>query len=395
MMRLPARCGSPRRHARRGFPPWLRVALRSIALSLVLLATAPAGAQAPLEDRLVLQTSVSKLIVDAAVKAFAEYTRERSSVVVTAVAQYAGSPVSYGRIVEWKGKPEADILWGGESVLYDKLAAQGLLVRHEVAGALAGAIPPTLGAPKPVTLKDPRGYWIGSALDPQGLVYHPRLFRRLGIPEPKSWDDLLDHRLKGNVVQCAPTRSAANHAMYEVILQLKGEEAGWEWLKRLAANTGLFTPRSRDVPAVVAKGEFAAGFAVPSYMAFEETLAGFDIKFIAPRNAFVTTEPVAILAGARHRKAAKAFIEFLLTERGQRVFMEHALLPIVPRYKVEGPPGSLAEKAVAFMGGLRSYFEGDVAHVYDEEVAQRRYQEVNGRYRREIEAVWEDLKRRY
>src|SRR3989442_9761949 len=26
----------------------------------------------------------------------------------------------------------------------------------------------------------------------------------------------------------------------------------------------------------------------PSYMAFEEKLAGFDIKFVAPKNAFVT-----------------------------------------------------------------------------------------------------------
>ena len=61
-----------------------------------------------------------------------------------------------------------------------------------------------------------------------------------------------------------------------------GEDKGWEWLRKLAANTGHFTARSRDVPTVVAKGEFAAGFAVPSYMAFEEKLAGFDLQFVAP-----------------------------------------------------------------------------------------------------------------
>ena len=90
------------------------------------------------------------------------------------------------------------------------------------------------------------------------------------------------------------------------------------------------------MPTVVAKGEFAAGFAVPSYMAFEEKLAGFDLKFVAPKNAFVTPEPMAILAGARNPKAARAFIEFLLTERGQRVFMERGLFPITPKYKVQG-----------------------------------------------------------
>src|SRR5687768_18328167 len=101
------------------------------------------------------------------------------------------------------------------------------------------------------------------------------------------------------------------------MLSMHGEDKGWEWLKKLAANTGHFTARSRDVPTVVAKGEYAAGFAVPSYMASEEQLAGFDIKYVAPKNSFVTPEPMANLAGSRKPRAARAFIEFLLTEIGR------------------------------------------------------------------------------
>src|SRR5207245_738507 len=156
----------------------------------------------------------------------------------------------------------------------------------------------------------------------------------------------------------------SSNATYEVILSMHGEDKGWDWLRKLAGNTGLFTARSRDVPTVVAKGEFSAGFAVPSYMAFEEKLAGFDLKFVAPKNAFVTPEPMAILAGARNPKAARAFIEFLLSERGQRVFMERGLFPITPKYKVQGPPGSTAEMAGEFTRGVRSYFERDGSNGY-------------------------------
>jgi iron(III) transport system substrate-binding protein len=372
----------------------VRTALVALALLAVLLVAGPSAAQAPIEDELVLQTPVSKFIVDAALKAFADYAKEKWNVTVKTNAQYAGTPVSYGRIVEWKGRPEADIFWGGESALFDKLAEQKLLVKHEVARELAESIPPSIGKPKPIPLKDPSGFWIGTALEPYGLVYHPRLLRRLGVPEPRDWEDLLHPKLKGNVAQCAPTRSSSSHATYEIILQVKGEQPGWEWLKKLGGNTGIFTARSRDVPSVVAKGEFAAGFAVPSYMAFEEVLAGFDIKFVAPKNAFVTPEPMAILAGAKHPKAARAFIEFLLTERGQKVFMERGLFPITPKYKVQGPPGSVAEKAVEFTGGVRSYFEGETTNHYDEDVAQKRYQEVNEKYRKEIEAAWEELKKK-
>ena len=364
-----------------------------LAVVAILLPTPARGQAPPIETELVLQTPVSRFIVDAALRAFTEYAREKWGVTLKASAQYAGTPVSYTRIVDWKGQPEADIFWGGESALFDKLAEQKLLAKLELPKELVDAVPVAVGRPKPLPLKDPRGYWIGTALEPYGLVYHPRLLRRLGVPPPKDWDDLLHPGLKGKVAQCAPTRSSSSHATYEVMLQSRGDRAGWEWLTRLGAQSGVFTARSRDVPAVVAKGEFAAGFAVPSYMAFEEVLAGFDIKFVAPPNAYVTSEPIAVLVGAKHPRAARAFVEFLLTERGQRVFIERGLFAILPKVRVQGPPGSVAEKAVEFTGGVRSYFDPDTTNVYDEEIGQRRYQEVNERFQREIEAVWGQPKR--
>jgi ABC-type Fe3+ transport system substrate-binding protein len=359
-----------------------------LAAGLMLAGGAPAGAQAPIEGELVLITPVSKFIHDAALKAFAEYAKEKWNVTVKTSGIPAGTPIAYGRIVEWRGKPDADIFWGGESALFEKLAEQKLLQKLEISREAWEAIPASIGKPKPIPLKDKDGYWVGTALEPYGLVYHPKKIQRLGAPAPKEWDDLLHPKLKGEVAQCAPTRSSSSNATYEVILSMYGEDKGWDWLKRLAQNTGHFTARSRDVPNVVAKGEFAAGFAVPSYMAFEEKLAGFDIKFVAPQNAFVTPEPMAILAGARNPRAALAFIEFLLTERGQKVFSERGLFPITPKYRVQGPPGSPAEMAVEFTGGVRSYFEREVSNVYDEAVAAKRSEALKQRFRSDIEATW-------
>jgi iron(III) transport system substrate-binding protein len=167
---------------------------------------------------------------------------------------------------------------------------------------------------------------------------------------------------------------------------MHGWEKGWEWLRKLAANTGIFSARSRDVPNVVAKGEFAVGFAVPSYMAFAEVLSGYDVMFVYPKNAYVTPEPMAVLKGAPHPKAAHAFIEFLLTEEGQKIFMERGLYAITPKYKVKGAPDSPAEKAVQFTGGMRSFFDIQVGNVYDDKVAgpKKRIEEVNSYFRKEI-----------
>lgn len=369
-----------------------RLKTLALALASTSLAAGLAVAQ-PIEDELVLITPVAKTLTDPTLADFAKYAKETWNITLKTSALAAGTPVAYGRILEWKGRPEVDIFWGGESALFDKLAAQNLLARLDLPKAALDAIPATIGKPRPIYLKDPKGYWTGTVLEPYGLVYHPKVFARLGVPEPKDWDDLLHPKLKGHVAQSAPSRSSSSHATYEVILQRDGDDKGWAWLKRLAANTGIFTARSRDVPSVVARGEFAAGFAVPSYMAFEDRLAGFDIKFVAPKTAWITPEPIAVLAGAKHPKAARAFIEYMLSERGQRVAMERGVFPITPKFRVQGAPGSRAEMAVEFTGGVRSYFDIDVTNIYDDEKAQGRYAQVNEQFRKEIESVWDQLKR--
>jgi ABC-type Fe3+ transport system substrate-binding protein len=365
-----------------------------VALAAILAMSAQVFAQA-IESELVLITPVAKTLTDPSLAEFAKYAKEKWNVTVRTSALAAGTPVAYGQIVEWKGRPQADIFWGGESALFDKLADQKLLARLDLPKAVVDAIPASIGKPKPIPLKDPNGFWIGTVLEPYGLVYHPKLLARLGVPPPKDWDDLLDPKLKGNVAQCAPTRSSSSHATYEVILQRDGDAKGWEFLKRLGGNTGIFTARSRDVPSVVAKGEFAAGFAVPSYMAFEDRLSGFDIRFVAPKTAWITPEPIAVIAGAPHPKAARAFIEFMLTERGQKVAMERGVFPITPKYRVQGAPGSPAEMAVEFTGGLRSYFDIEVNNIYDDSIAQKRYEAVNSQFRKDVESVVEELKKKY
>lgn len=369
---------------------------QSKLLGALLLAAAvwagPAAGQV-IENELVLITPVARTLTDPILADFAKYAKERWNIDVKTSSIAAGTPVAYGRIVEWKGRPDADIFWGGESALYDKLAEQNLIAKLDLPKEVMDAIPASIGKPKPIPLKDPKGFWTGTVLEPYGLVYHPKLLAKLGVPEPKDWDDLLHPRLKGQVVQCAPTRSSSSHATYEVILQRDGDEKGWAWLKRLAGNTGIFTARSRDVPSVVARGEFAAGFAVPSYMAFEDRLAGYEVKFVAPKTAWVTPEPMAIIAGTRRPRAARAFVEYVLSERGQRVAMERGVFPITPRYRVQGKPGSHAEMAVEFTGGLRSYFDVDVTNIYDDDLAQKRYEAVNQQFRKEIEAVADKLKK--
>jgi ABC-type Fe3+ transport system substrate-binding protein len=130
-------------------------------------------------------------------------------------------------------------------------------------------------------------------------------------------------------------------------------------------------------------------------MAFEDRLAGFDIKLVVPETAGFTIGTIGVLSGAPHPRTARAFIEFMLSERGQKVAMARGVFPIIPKYHVQGAAGSTAELAVQFVGGIRSYFDHEVKNVYDDDLAQKRYEQIDSQFRTQIEAVWEELKRKY
>jgi ABC-type Fe3+ transport system substrate-binding protein len=102
---------------------------------------------------------------------------------------------------------------------------------------------------------------------------------------------------------------------------------------------------------------------------------------------------MAVIKGAPHPKAAHAFIEFLLTEEGQKIFMDRGLYPITSKYKVRGAPGSDAEKAVQFTAGIRSFYDIQVGNVYDPAIAgeKKRNAEVNAYFRKEIAEKHKDL----
>jgi len=372
---------------------WAWLAVLPLGLGLFPSAAAAQGGPA-IETELTILATIPKRMSDAAIVAFKAYARERWALSVTVHTLTAGTPIAYGRIVEWNGRPQADVFWGGESGLYDDLAAKGLLVPLAVPAAVWDRIPADIGKPKPIPLKDAKRFWVGSAAQVWGLVYNERLYERLGLNPPREWDDLFHPKLKGLIAQCAPSRSSSSHALYEVFLQELGQERGWQWLTRLAAQTGIFTARSRDVPNVVARGEFAVGFAVPSIGAFDERLAGHPIRFVFAKNAYVAPEVWGVLAGAPHPRAAQAFVEFMLTEAGQRAFMGIGLYSVIPGYRLQGPPGSVEERAVEFMGGVRSIFDLDVQNVYDDKIARARYQEVNQEFRRRIESNLDEIRRK-
>ena len=150
--------------------------MKKALLMFVATAFCPPGlsahsfAQAPIENELYLITPVSKDVHDPVLTAFAAYAKKKWNVDVKTSAIPKGTPVAYGQILEWKGKPQADIFWGGEGTLFDDLAAEGLLEPDPAPPGDLGRDPGHHRQARRLPLKDPKKFWVGD--HPGALRHH-------------------------------------------------------------------------------------------------------------------------------------------------------------------------------------------------------------------------------
>ncbi|WP_272725872.1 ABC transporter substrate-binding protein, partial [Escherichia coli] len=66
---------------------------------------------------------------------------------------------------------------------------------------------------------------------------------KLGLPMPKTWDDLLDPKLSGEIQLPDPRSSGTTFTAMATFISLMGEEKAFEYLKKLDQNISQY-PKS-------------------------------------------------------------------------------------------------------------------------------------------------------
>lgn len=134
--------------------------------------------------------------------------------------------------------------------------------------------------------------------------------------KPVSWADLAKPEMKGQVAMPSPLYSGAAAIMLGALTQ-RGE-LGWKYYETLKANGTVAVRGNGAVLTSVSSGEKPYGVLV-DFMALNAKLKGAPIEFVVPKEgAIPVTEPVAIMKTTANPAAAKAFVDFLLSDAGQR-----------------------------------------------------------------------------
>lgn len=240
-----------------------------------------------------------------------------------------------------------DVFFGGGEFEYRRQAGKGYLVdagllRSDPAWFDPAVTPPTLSGER---MFDPQGRYYGACISAFGIaVHHDRLAALVPAGPITTWRDLAQPRLAGAVVIADPTRSGAVATACERVLQSemavaaidpdnptpeeleRGWNAGWDVLRRIAANSPWVSDGASKAVRAVARGDVAAGMCIDFHARAEAewtaTASGAArLAFVVPQaGTSLSADPIGLLRGAPNRDLGIAFIRFVLSPEGQRLW---------------------------------------------------------------------------
>ncbi|PZD66866.1 ABC transporter substrate-binding protein [Pantoea ananatis] len=178
-----------------------------------------------------------------------------------------------------------------------------------------------------------------------------------------SWKALLNPDNKGQIAMPSPLYSGA--ALYKLHTDITTPDIGWNFYKQLAA-LGI-APQGGNGPALkaVASGLDKYGVITDADI-IRAKKQGSPIDLVYPEEGVsYVTEPVAIMKSVHNLPAAKAFVDFLLSEPGQKLVVQQGNRPVDDR--IAAPEGFVpvdqiklltpdVEKAVADDAQVREQF---------------------------------------
>ena len=285
-------------HSRRAF------LLGTIAAAIV--ASSPAHAQEA-KGKLVLYTSQPERDASQTVAAF---RRVQPNVEVEIFR--SGTTEVMGKLAAEfaAGQPKPDVLLIADAASMEALKADGRLLPYKeakVEGLATG------------TYDNDRTYF-GSKLITTGIAVNTAAKSR-----PTSWADLAKPEYKGQIAMPSPLYSGAAAIMLGTMTARS--DLGWKYFEQLKADNAIAMRGNGAVLNAVANGEKAYGVLV-DFMAFNAKAKGSPIDFVFPAEGLpAVTEPVAMLKTASNPAAARAFVDFILSDEGQKLAVSMGYIP--------------------------------------------------------------------
>jgi ABC-type Fe3+ transport system substrate-binding protein len=212
----------------------------------------------------------------------------------------------------------------------------------------------------PAELKDAQGFWGATNLYFFATGYNTRMVKANEVP--KSYEDLLNPRWKGQMMW-STSRGSGAPMFVGTILSTMGNEAGKAYLQKLKLqNVAKTSASNRQVLDLTIAGEYPLALQIFNHHAYISKAVGAPVEWIAHEPATATINNIGLGKFASHPHAAMLLIDFILSEKGQRVYQQSNYLPAhpkVPAKQVDLKPGGGRFKRAFYINPDQQYDKGN------------------------------------
>jgi len=160
--------------------------------------------------------------------------------------------------------------------------------------------------------RDKEGYWVSAYHNASVVAYNTNLLKAQDLP--KRYDDLLDPKWKGKMLM-----DSRETEWYASMLQILGREKGLRLMRGLAKQNLSFRPGRTLITQVLGAGE--APLAVNDYDHLVQSAKklGAPVESLPLTPVVSRVTPIAVGRYAPHSNVGKLFIDFALSEEGQKI----------------------------------------------------------------------------
>jgi iron(III) transport system substrate-binding protein len=263
-----------------------------------------------------------------------------------------GSQEVYDRVRSEKANPQGDVWFGGPDAIFARAAGEGLLAPYR----------PSWSEAVPASSRAAGDLYFGAYRTLPVIVFNER--RVAESEAPRDWDDLLAPRFSGRILIRDPLASGVMRTIFGMVLARSiadtgSLDRGLAWLGRLDAQTKEYVanPALLHEKLMRAEGD-ATMWELTDTLLERAKGVPFGYRFAASGTP-VIDDAIALVAGAPHRAAAVAFIEFVGSGEAQLLAAERAFR--IPA-RTDLPSERLPEWARRTLAEM-------VPAVYDEQLA--------------------------
>ncbi len=269
------------------------------------------------------------------------------------------------KLLAEKDNPQADVVWGVAITGLGSLNAEGLLKPYAPAN-LAKI------DPKFRDQQEPPRWW---GLDVTGAVicFNTVEAAKKNLPEPKTWNDLLNPIYKDQIVMPNPSSSGTGYLNIIGWMSMFGEAQTWEYMDGLHENVAQYTHSGSKPCNMAATGEYPIGISF-EYRGHSNKKRGAPINLVFPQEGLGwDVEAFAIMEGTDNLEAAQKLADWASSTEAMKLYAKNFAITGEPNVapRLENIPDDYEARLVEIDFDQAALDRGEILEKWNQRYANK------------------------